>query len=77
MRSNIEKMLLTLLLTLLILIVAVALLSVKVIVKKGGRFPNTHVSGSKALRDKGITCIQSQDREMARHKNLYERMNEN
>ena len=28
-----------------------------------GKFPNTHVSGNKALRKKGIGCVQSQDRE--------------
>ena len=28
-----------------------------------GKFPNGHVSGSKALRQKGIGCAQSQDRE--------------
>ena len=30
---------------------------------KGGKFPNGHVSGNKALRNKGISCAQSQDRE--------------
>ena len=35
--------------------------------KKNGRFPNTHVSSSKAMRDRGIRCVQSQDFEM-RHK---------
>ena len=40
-----------------------ALFSVKILFKKNGRFPNTHVSGNKALREKGIGCVQSQDRE--------------
>lgn len=30
---------------------------------KGGKFPNGHVSGNKAMRDRGIGCVQSQDRE--------------
>lgn len=30
---------------------------------KGGKFPNGHVSGNKALRERGISCAQSQDRE--------------
>ena len=53
----------TLLLSVLIIAIAVGLLSVKVIFKKNGRFPNTHVSGSKAMRKRGIGCVQSQDRE--------------
>lgn len=56
----------TILITLLIVAISVALLSVKIILKKNGRFPNTHVSGSKAMREKGIGCIQSQDREAQR-----------
>ncbi|EJW95104.1 hypothetical protein EVA_16790 [gut metagenome] len=37
---------------------------------KGGRFPNSHVSGSKAMRDRGIGCAQSQDREAQRKRNF-------
>jgi len=56
-------MLKTILITLLIVAICIALLSVKILFKKNGRFPNTHVSGNKALRKKGIGCVQSQDRE--------------
>nr|VTZ54960.1 hypothetical protein [uncultured bacterium]VTZ54977.1 hypothetical protein [uncultured bacterium]VTZ55026.1 hypothetical protein [uncultured bacterium]VTZ55202.1 hypothetical protein [uncultured bacterium]VTZ55278.1 hypothetical protein [uncultured bacterium] len=38
----------------------------KILFKKNGRFPNTHVSGSKAMRKRGIGCVQSQDREAQR-----------
>ena len=47
----------------LIIAICVALLSVKVLLKKNGRFPNTHVGGSKAMRKRGIKCVQSQDRD--------------
>ncbi|MDR2859524.1 MAG: hypothetical protein LBV64_03925 [Mediterranea sp.] len=53
----------TLLITLLIVAIAVLLLGIKIIVLKDGKFPNGHVSGNKALRDKGISCVQSQDKE--------------
>lgn len=53
----------TILITLLIVAICVLLLGVKVFFVKGGKFPNTHVSGNKALRDRGIGCVQSQDRE--------------
>lgn len=51
----------TILITVLIVAICIALLSVGIFLK--GKFPNTHVSGSKALRKKGVGCIQSQDRE--------------
>ena len=56
----------TILITLLIVAICIALLSVKILFKKNGRFPNTHVSGSKAMRKRGIECVQSQDREAQR-----------
>ena len=49
--------------TLIIVAVCIALLCVKILFKKNGRFPNTHVRGSKAMRERGIGCVQSQDRE--------------
>ena len=55
-------MLKTILITMLIVAICIALLSVKILLKKNGRFPNTHVSGSKAMRERGIGCVQSQDR---------------
>jgi len=46
----------------IILAICIALLSVRIIFKKNGRFVKTHVSSSKAMRDRGVTCVQSQDR---------------
>lgn len=43
-------MLKTILITMLIVAICIALLSVKILFQKNGRFPNTHVSGSKAMR---------------------------
>ena len=54
-------MLETILITLLIVAISVVLLCVGIFIK--GKFPSTHVSGNKALRKKGIGCVQSQDRE--------------
>ena len=53
----------TILITLLIVAISLVLLGVKVFFTKGGQFPNGHVSGNKALRQKGIGCAQLQDRE--------------
>ena len=43
----------TILITLLIVAISLVLLGVKVFFTKGGKFPNGHVSGNKALRQKG------------------------
>lgn len=56
----------TILITLLIVAICVTLLGIKIFFTQQKEFPNTHVSGNKALRKKGIGCIQSQDREARR-----------
>lgn len=56
----------TLLLTAIIIAISFALLAITVIIKKNGKFPNTHVSGNKGLRKRGIKCAQTQDREARR-----------
>lgn len=63
-------MLVTLLTSLLIVAICIALLAVKILFVRGGKFPNTHISGNKAMRDRGIGCVQSQDRE-ARQKKRF------
>lgn len=54
----------TLLLTVLIIAIAVALLSVRVILLKNGRFKSYHIHDSKAMQERGIHCVIDQDREM-------------
>lgn len=57
---------------LLIVIVALALamilLSVRILLKKNGKFSSQHISQSKRMKQDGIHCAKSQDRE-ARRKN--------
>lgn len=50
------------LLTLGILSIAMLGMAITMLVKKGGKFPNTHVSGNKYLKSKGVYCSQTQDR---------------
>ena len=50
------------------------LLSVNIIIKKNGKFPNTHIGGSPALRKKGIKCTQTQDFEARIHEDIFERI---
>lgn len=54
----------------IIIAVSVVLLSITIIIKKNGRFPNTHVGGSKAMRKRGIKCVQSQDKDARRENNM-------
>ena len=48
----------------LIIAICVIFLCTNIILKKNGRFPDTHVSGNKAMHERGIRCVQSQDMEM-------------
>ena len=57
-----------LLLSLLFVAIAVALLSVKVIFRRGGEFASQHIHDSKAMKERGIHCVIDQDRD-ARSKN--------
>lgn len=54
----------TLLLTVLIIAISVALLSVKVLLLKNGRFSSMHIHDSDAMRERGIHCVVDEDREM-------------
>ena len=69
-------MLTTLFITLIIIAASVVLLSVKVLLKKGGRFPNTHIEGNRALGKKGIFCAKTMGRMAVNRKGLYDLINE-
>lgn len=72
--TNIGKMIKTLLLTVIIIVFCVVLLSIKILFKKNGRFPNTHIEGNPALRKKNIYCAKTEDLLQYEHKNLFERL---
>lgn len=50
------------------------LLSVKLLTKRDARFPSSHVSQQKPLRDKGIACHTSQHRDAQQKLSLKERL---
>jgi len=37
-------------------------MAIRMLLVKGGKFPNTHVSGNKYLKQNGVYCSQTQDR---------------
>ena len=61
----------TIVISVLFVALAAALLAVRILCVRGGQFPKTHISQQPALRDRGITCVQSQDREARRRQGLY------
>jgi len=54
-------MLKLLLITAGIVALAVALLAMKLLVKGDARGPMTHIGASKAMRERGIHCVESMD----------------
>ena len=61
----------TLALTVLIIAICVALLSIKVILRKNGKFSSQHIHDNEALRKKGIHCVLDQDREAREANKAY------
>lgn len=57
-------MLLTLFIIIAILVgVSLIGLGLNIFFRKGGKFPETHIGRNKAMKDKGITCASSTDRD--------------
>jgi hypothetical protein len=56
------NILVTLLFTTLIVLISVFLLTFRILLVKGGKFPNIHIGGSRAMRDRGVHCATTQDR---------------
>ncbi len=46
-----------------LLLVGVLILGLKIFFVKGGEFPNIHIGGSKELKDRGVSCATTQDRD--------------
>ena len=65
-----KKMVRLFLIPLLIIAACMVLMSVTILIKKGGRFPNTHVCGNKHLRRQGITSAQTQDKQAQRENRM-------
>lgn len=53
----------TIIISIIVLAIAILLMGVRIFFTKKGSFPNTHISASQAMKDRGITCASSQERE--------------
>ena len=69
--TKVVKMVETLLVSMLIIAIAFALLSVKLIFRRNGKFSSHHIHDSKAMRERGIHCVMDQDREARRAGRAY------
>lgn len=45
-----------------LMVIAIAAMAITILLKKGGKFPNTHISGNKFLNNQGVYCWQTQDK---------------
>jgi hypothetical protein len=61
----------TVILSAVFLITSFIFLAIKLLIVKNGSFPKTHVSQNKALKEKGITCVQTMDFEERTRTGLY------
>lgn len=61
-------MLRILIISIIAVAISIALLAVRIILQKGGKFSSEHISQNQRMRQDGIHCATSQDRE-ARRKN--------
>lgn len=56
----------TIILTIAVVALAMLFLCVRILLKKNGRFSSQHIGENKKMRDNGITCVTSQDRQAQR-----------
>ena len=65
----------TLLIVIGLLVVAMVLLSINIILRKGGTFRSEDVGQNKAMRERGIQCTRAQDKMAQRDKSsIYDMM---
>jgi hypothetical protein len=67
----------TLLPALVILVLIFAGLGITILIKRNGKFPDTHIHSNKYLREKDIHCVQKDDnmeQSKARNKDIYRNM---
>lgn len=59
------------LISLAVVAVAFALLSIKVLLKRNGKFSSQHVHDNPGLRKQSIHCVMDQDREARERNGAY------
>lgn len=49
--------------------ISVILIGIRIFFVRGGRFPNTHIEGNVALKEKGIQCAQGEEKSRKKRNN--------
>ncbi len=62
------NLLATIIISLVLILAAVFLLGFKIFLFKDGKFPNIHIGGSQALKDRGVSCATTQDADARKNK---------
>jgi hypothetical protein len=55
----------------LIIAISVALLSIKIIVRKDGKFDSQHIHDNAAMKKRGIHCVLTQDKEAIQNNQAF------
>ena len=50
------------LITIAVVSISILALSIRIVLIKDGKFPETHISRNKEMKEKGIQCVQAMDR---------------
>lgn len=64
----------TILIAIVILFAAILLMGMRVFFSKKGKFPDLHISNHDAMKERGITCATSQDREGFKKQNIFDKL---
>jgi len=56
-------MLITFIVSFILLLVGILILGFRIFFTKKGEFPNIHIGGNQYLKDQGVSCATTQDRE--------------
>jgi hypothetical protein len=51
-----------LLISIVLMAVVMGLFSIRILLQKNGKFPNSHIGGNKNMARKGIFCASTQDK---------------
>lgn len=66
----------TILVGITVLFIAILFMGIKVFFTKKGKFPDLHISNHQAMKDRGISCATSQDRESFNKQNIFDRISQ-
>lgn len=64
----------TILVAIVVLSIGILLMGIKIFFTKKGSFPSLHISDSQPMKDRGISCATSQDKEALRRESIVEKI---